>query len=415
MTLFSTHIPSILTTEINDNYNNKYVDYSVAFAYQDPYVTSPTQYRTIYKGKSLVIDGKTAIQLDRLLSDYSYRPCPVLTEVQEYAPSNALKGVPSQCDAVELLGDIYYSKIRITFIYGSIEIKTVYMDFSIYAEAGNDNPYQANGTPYCYLDTRIKNHWPALLTENYFIGIDFTRPSTFGYTNEIYMYNSPLCFMKPNIVIPAFGNFSLNYTLKAFLQAMSPQGASIVISGGDAHIVTDEHIIGGSAHVTGPALRTGGASLPTAGTFSGDVYFGYVAKYNDRSENNLRAKRIGTIDACPSDFYLGFWYNGWHSIRCTARKSENNAPFNITNIYRIENNIDNRITHNWTIKTEYMTSEEQKAIYEAVMRSPFFMLYDCANDECHYLLSAQNNVNYTIKKNSKFAEFSLREIKKEYR
>lgn len=389
-----------------DAYDNEYVNYAIEFGRYNRHITTLNQWITIYKGKSLVICGKTTIEMTSVLYDYLKRNTFVYNEEQGFQPHNTIKPLDTN-ESVEMLGDIANTDVRITFTYGDVEIMTCVYSFSIY-DTTTISPYSVNkNVVVLYQKQTIENHIPLIYTQNYWISFDYAK---YQGDNTIFplVYNTSNNNTWKLETTGDHGNYSVSLPLIALYQQIGDDETQVLVFRGSD--VADMYI-GGTASFAGDVVGVPlGASEVGSGSLSDGtrVILGYnINGYGDIRYSGL----IAVVDACPSEWYMAWSdLNGWHSVALSsAWEIDDRETFTIKNIYDEERNMKNRMRKTFNVKSKKLNYNEILA-YNHIIESTYVILYNSKTDENYFCHLVENNIDNTKQKDKKYFECQLREI-----
>lgn len=389
-----------------DDYDNGYVNYTIEFGRHNQFITSINEWVTIYKGKSLVIDGKTTIEVSSVLIDYLKRNTFVYNELQGFEPHNTIKPF-DVLTSIEMLGDIANTQIRVSFMDALQIIERDVFDFSIYNDY-DTTPYIERGNyVISYNKQNIENHIPLIDTDKYWISLDYAKYT--GGSSEA----TPVLYTDDNTnqlkfnVFGDYGNYSVSLPLVGLYENLSGDDADIIeLIGSD---VVDMYI-GGDASVAGVVLGVpmgakdnGGGGVLSDGT---RVSLGY----NIERELNAVCD-IAIVDACPSEWYMSWSdLNGWHSVALSsAWEIDDREAFTIKNIYDETRNIKNTIAKTFKIKSKKLNYNELIE-YNHIIESTYVVLYNSKTDENYFCHLVDNNVDNTKQRDKKHFECELKEV-----
>lgn len=392
-------------------YNNEYMNYTLSFGRWNK-DTSSYEQTLIYKGKSLVFDGKTEVDLSPIVRDYSYRRTFEYDDKEGYLPTN-IDWVDTPRRSVEMQGDVANTFILINFSYDGVAVTSVTIPFSIYCN-DYESPYNNTTTlPQIklYGEGTIENHIPLCFTTKYYLSFDYAKynPDGSAITPNLYSEHSNVVDIENT---DDYGNYSVSLFLYYILDFLVGNVQTTILQGYDGF----DYMYGGTATEYGAIKTPIGATDP-------DIEDGYIedqdsiylaATIDERTP--LRVGTLAKVDACPDDWYMA-WTDrkGWHSVALdSAWEIDNNEAFNIRNIYDEERNIKNTITRTFRVKTKKLPYEEQLA-YMNIIDSAFVLLYNTKTDRNYYCNFITSSADRTKKKDRKQLEFELREIINEIR
>ena len=397
-------------------YNNLYINYRVRMGFSNPETTIINDWKLIYNGKALVLDGVTEIRLDKVLRDYAFRPDFQYNEKDQcFEPVNS-STLSTLSKSVEYGdGSIYNALVEVRFYNGDDEILSpVYMNVNITSD-GILTPYDRNGQyadepqdwTFHQYDDGFVSHIPYCETSHYWIGVQYAA-NRYADVNVVSTGNDSGVASSHT----GYGNYCLSYTLNDVIRQLEQGGSQatvVVIYGSEI----DDRIVGGDAFNSPSEIRGGmGARVPTSGG-SGSVFQDgdkiYLKYDNERHQ-------VAVVDKCPSKWYMTWWSDGlWHSsaMGTVIRKSDR-EPVEITDIYDRVRNIDTRIQASFTASTGRITNDTIK-YWERVLASPYVVLYDVENDKDYWCTLPSQTVNVVKTNTYKAYSFELTEIIREER
>lgn len=385
-------------------YDNDYINYTVSIGYYDYLATATMSWKTIYNGKSLVLNGYTEIDLSRIMVDYSNRINYDTDYNQNYIPIN-LNNFSDTLNSVEYSETAYANTIlKIEFTYNDSAVLpdkelyiTTYPNINIQTPYDNDDTYNV-----ALYQSAIECHVPHIETDKYWIGIDFAKDNGQPYP-LVYGDNCE----GGTITTNGYGNYSTTYTLSDFFGTVEGDGATINIYYGTNN---GNFFNGGSASVVNDTIaEIVGADLPTEGGYFADgdgIYLGYTLSGSATHSDSLIAK----VDDCYDRWYMAWWYEGWHSVSVrNVINNRNSDNFNITNIYSEKKNIWTDVQNVYTVNTNRLSNDELVE-YSNIMNSPYVVLYDTENDENHWCIINTNSIMVVKQNGYKTLQFELEEI-----
>lgn len=404
--LYTPYKPFRLAHDFNTGiYNNEYVFYNIYYQRFNKDITSTNENILIYKGKSLVLDGKTEVELSPVILDYSYRKIYEYNGVQGYQPKN-IETLTDTRRSIEMLDDIANTIIQIEFVsVDGVFLAGYKLPFSIYPN-NYETPYNlpAIGVKL-YGDSIIENHIPFVMTENYWLSFDYAKYQQIGYNI------TPLVYSEHSVVgrisnTDDYGNFSTSYSLKYILEYLIGQVRTIRIYGRQ---VFDE-MRGGTASQYGGELEVIGALDPDVE--DGYIYDGDVIRLGYEVDD-MRPSAVGdlaVVDFCPDEWYMAWTDSkGWHSVGLkSAWEIDNNDGLIIKNIYDEERNIKNDIGRVFKIKSKHLSNEE-KVEYSNIIESSYVILYNTKTDTNYFCNVNATSVDKTKNRNERFFEIELKE------
>lgn len=385
-------------------YNNDYVDYTISFGRHNPEITSPNEYVVIYKGKSLVLNNTTEVDLSPVVMDYSYRHNFEYDGEQGFQPDNLFSMATGTLTSAEMGGDIYNTVVRVTFTYNDTGIATEYFNFGLFTSL--DSPYTATSPTTgveLYQDSIIENHLPLIYTENYWLSFDWAKYLIEGEANTALLcVNETPQYRFSNVT--NYGNFTTSIKLKELYQKLGGTAQINIIHGS----VSDTYLYGGTAASTGTDINIIGAAIPTEGDLSnGDkIELGWKT-----STASVTDETLAVLDGCPAEWYMA-WNDtkGWHSVALTsAWEVDNNEPFTIKNIYDETRNVRNTVTRSFNIKSQKIDTATYNE-YCHIIESAYVILYNSKTDRNYFCDLATTTADMTKKKDQHYFEAELTEI-----
>lgn len=405
-----------------NEYDNRYLNYKVYLNYVKPNFNL-VRYVIIYNGKTLVLNGKTTIDVSDVIRDYSFRETIKYNEEKQRYEVNDINPLPlNTVNNIEFLYKLLLnSSIRLEVLDddGGI-LKTTTKPFSIYVNNDVVAPVSiVGGTLTNYNKSDIVNHIPYIKTEEYWVNLSYviSNPNKSVYP-ALKSKNSSNVKLMTNVR----GNYFNNITLKNFITTIENSlfRRLILYTAGDARPNFPKEIFS-NASTTTILLPPVGADLGIYNTGEGvplvegdNIRLNYYK--NDTVVNTNDCIAIVDKD-CPSKYYLT-WYDedGWHSVGLrNVTEVRENKQTNISNIYNETINISNTITKRFRCKSNKLTNEEV-AGYVKMVQTPYVVLYDTNKNKSYFCNLTTSTTEY-IKKNviDKFFEFEIEEIIKDNR
>lgn len=392
---------------VTEDYNNDYVNYTIEFGRHNPDITTINQWVTIYKGKSLVIDKETTIELSSVIVDYVKRSSFNYDWTQGFEPSNIIKPL-EKLTTIEMLGDIANTQVRVSFISEIEVIDRDVFEFNIYNDRDKSPYTERMNNVVLYSNQNIVNHIPLIETKNYWISIDFGKYAGGEDVAPIIFTDDNDNQLKLNTT-GTYGNYSVSIPLAGLYEYISGDEADVITIFGTN---TADRYIGGTAAFGGAVLgvpmgarNAGGGDVLTDGT---KVDFGYSVGQSTTIDN---AGNIAVVDACPSDWYMAWTdLNGWHSVALSSVwEIDNREAFTIKNIYDETRNIKNTLAKTFNVKSKKLNYNEILA-YNHIIESTYVVLYNAKTDTNYFCDLVDSSVDNTKQKEKKYFECQLREI-----
>mgnify|MGYP004442750309 FL=1 len=412
---YTPYKPCRLQIPISTAYNNKYVEYTVSFCTHNNQATQINYWVKIYKGKSLVINGKTDLVLDNILRNYALRMDYIIDEydnTQRFKPSNYVKALPTDIENVEMLYKAFTNTlIRIEVSYdGTAVITPIELPFNIYQD-GFNNPYDTEdiNEVHLYNNQIIENHYPMVMSDNYWVCFDYAKTEVSGEDVQPLLYNET---EKGRITMENYGNASVAYPIIGIVNYMEGNEYDTIRGGVAGTTIWSETVNGGSATIYGEVLPYMGARTPVSGDSLGRLMLGEYHKKNTGEEFYVYSEQlIGVFDECPKDYYMQWWDKGWHSVSLkSCYRQDTTDNLNITSVYgdRVNIKVDNTINYN--IDSGLLSQKVYEEYANGLMRTPYVILYDTANDESHFCTVDTTTFDYRKKKGYRAVTLTLREI-----
>jgi hypothetical protein len=379
----------IIKTFTFSEYNNNWVRFDVELS------TGIVSWIKIYSGRLFVVNNSVSMNLDDILKSIQYETIfNYDSSTQSYKPGNLQSSLPvTGLLPIEYESKLVNTNIRITFkdenntslLVDRFPVNIFYNDVSVpYGNIVNDKGV--------FTDNIVVNHVPFLLTNNYWIELNYW---TTGTDKGQLVANTQYETITQNITNTGKqGNYSVSFTLNTiFNKFTTTSNYHLLIGDGDA----EDFIIGGTA------------------TPLTDKYVGINDTNNEELQDvktiSFGDSLIVEVDACPKNYYM-CWTDvyGWHSIPVKLNSSVYNTSKSITfDIYRQSNVIGLTRNHVFDLVTYGVNNEQYHTLVDGLSGTKYVYLYDSKNDVGH--LTYIDTSNFTEIRNNKYKQLGLSLVK----
>lgn len=385
------------TIELDNIYNNKYLQYEV-------YLRG----NVIYKGKTFVLNNKTTIDFTNIINNYVYKP--YYQYQQQYYQPDRTVSLPINIEPNEYDNEIVNTNIDVILFYLGNEIMNITFDTSIYFKDVNIPNNQSNIVD-SYQSTTIENHIPYISTNKYWLGLNYGVSHTESTVPLLRIDENNQYKLNTSII----GNYVYHIPLNQLYSNLFINTDTTLIDTLIGYETVD-YVWGGSATEIGTYPTTVlGADITTGNTtplnVDEKIYLDYQYSVNKewvyQTTNNL----VAIVDKCSDKWYMQ-WRdkNGWHSVGLQnvelVRDKTNTI---IENIYHENVVANNRIRKRFNIKSKRLSNEELSE-YALMLESPYIWLYSTETDTSYCCTIDNTTTNYIPKKNVKYFELSITEI-----
>lgn len=379
----------IIKTFTFSEYNNNWVRFDVELSF------GIVNWIKIYSGRLFVANNSITINLDDVLKSIQYETVfNYDSESQSYKPGNLSNSMPvTGLLPIEYESKLVNTNIRITFkdennstlLVERFPVNIFYNDVNVpYGNIVNNSGV--------FSDNIIVNHVPFLLTNNYWVELNYW---TTGTDKGSLIANTQYDTITQNINNTSRqGNYSVSFTLNTlFNKLSSTSNYNLLIGDGNS----EDFIIGGGA-------------VPLTDR--------YIAIGTETSEEMQEIKTIYfndslvcKVDACPVNYYM-CWTDmcGWHSIPVKLNSSESNTSKSVAfNFYRQSSVIGLQRTVTFNLLTYGVNNEQYHALVDGLSETKYVYLYDSKNDVGY--LTYIDTSNFTEIRNNRFKQLGLSLVK----
>lgn len=391
------YFPYRQTIELDNTYNNKYLQYEV-------YLRD----NVIYKGKTFVLNNKTTIDFTNIINNYVYKP--YYQYQQQYYQPDRTVSLPINIEPNEYDNEIVNTVLEISLFYLGSEVMNFTFDTTIYFKNGNIPNNQSNIVD-SYQSSSIENHIPYISTNKYWLGLNYSVSHIEATLPILRIDNNNQYKLNTSII----GNYVYHIPLNQLYSNLFINTDSILIDTLIGYETVD-YVWGGSATEIGTYPTTVlGADITTGNTtplnVDEKIYLDYQYSVNKewvyQATNNL----VTIVDKCNDKWYMQ-WRDktGWHSVGLmnveVVRDKTNTI---IENIYHENVVANNRIRNRFNLKSKRLSNEELSE-YALMLESPYIWLYSTETDTSYCCTIDNTTTNYIPKKNVKYFELSITEI-----
>ncbi len=393
------------TIYVSSSYDSKYLRYDVRLLF-----TNTGNSIRVYRGKTLVMGGKTTVDLSNVLKDYKVRDGFVYDEATfGYKPTRVYNVPTESVQNIESTNNIANICIEIKLYEdneNSVLVATDSVTVNCFCREIPD-PYLGTGNGLeDYNNGVLINHIPYLLTNNYWLGLCYAITNN-GSSNVVGVLSDRNGGGFKLSTQTQLGNYVYNIPLKTLFNGLVEEGgnSNVTVYIGSS---TTDRLIGGSATVVAEGI-TGvvGADLERyEGLYGKDKLYLDVQV----GKNIIEAKKpMVVIDECPKEWYVA-WLdcNGWHSEGLVhALEVVESDKRTVINIYNERTVVHNNKVKRWQCKSMKVNKEEYE-VYKNIVMADYVWLYNSKTDTCYCCTVEDNSVGYSTER---FCTWELREIK----
>lgn len=374
------------TITVSSEYDNTYLRYTVKI-----YFTNTGNSVRLYRGKTLVIGGKTTVDLTEVVKDYVWHEGKVWNEERRAFEPKRVWGTPMMLrDNVEKDKELVNVMLQIVLqedtLIGST-VATVYVPVQRFA-VGTADPYRlASDSLTNYSQCPLINHVPYISTDNYWLGLCYcvTGSALEGGESTCVgvVSNRGDEGLKLDNGEQWWGNYVFSIPLSdVFGAVVSGESDNVTVYYG-AEVA--DRLVGGTATVV--ATEGGnivGADINKyAGLYGKDRLYLDVQKKNGKNWFVEEGGLITVIDECPSKHYVS-WYdvNGWHSQAVTVEEVITVDREVVTGVYNVDTVVNEGVKLRWRCKSKKVNREEMEA-WKRIITARYVWLYDSTKDTVH--------------------------------
>jgi hypothetical protein len=385
------------TIELDETYNNKYLQYEV-YLHGD----------VIYKGKTFVLNNQTTIDFTNVINNYVYRTS-YKYQQQFYQPDRTVN-LPINLEPNEYDNEIVNTNIEVSLLYLGSEIMNFTFDISIYFKDVNIPNNQSNMVD-TYQYSVIENHIPYISTNKYWLGLNYGVSHIETTVPILRIDNNNQCKLNTSII----GNYIYHIPLNQLYSNLFINTDSTLVDTLIGYETVD-YVWGGSATEIGTYPTTVlGANINTSNIrpLNADekIYLDYQYSVNKQWQYQATNNLIAIVDKCSDKWYIQ-WRdkNGWHSVGLmNVEVIQDKTNITIENIYHENVVANNRIRKRFNIKSKRLSNDELSE-YALMLESPYIWLYSVENDTSYCCTIDTNTTNYIPNKNVKHFTIEITEI-----
>lgn len=371
------------TITVGSVYDNTYLKYTVKV-----YFTNTGNSVRLYRGKTLVVGGKTTLDLTEVVRDYVWQEDKKWNEDRNGFEPKRVWGTPMVLrDNVEKDKELVNVMLQIVLQEDTLNadtVATVYVPVQRF-KVGEADPYRLASDSFInYSQSTLVNHIPYLLTNNLWLGLAYcvTSSTTEGGESTCVgvVTNRDGDGLKLDNGEQWWGNYVYVIPLSdVFGAVVSGESDNITVYYGSE--VSDRLLGGTATEVAVDGYNVIGADVNKyTGLYGRNRLYLDVQKKNGKDWTVEEGGLLTIIDECPSKYYVQ-WVdsNGWHSQAVTAEEVISVDREVVTGVYNVKDVVNESVTLRWRCKSKKANREELEA-WKRIVTARYVWLYDSTKD-----------------------------------